>query len=192
MIFKFFWIIRGILYKPFFGKFGILSYIGKPIYIKNFKKIFIGNKVRIFPNSRIECIGENAKVVINDNVSIGHNLHITARSLLEISKNCTISSNVLITDDQHDYKDLGVHILDQKSIVKKTFIGENCFIGTGAVINSGTILGKQCVVGANTVTKGLFPDYCVIVGTPGKIVKRYNENTKQWKKTDLNGQFINE
>lgn len=192
MIFKFFWIIRGILYKPFFGKFGILSYIGKPIYINNFKKIFIGNKVRIFPNSRIECIGENAKLVINDNVSIGHNLHITARSVLEISKNCTISSNVLITDDQHDYKDLGVHILDQKSIVKKTFIGENCFIGTGAVINSGTILGKQCVVGANTVTNGLFPDYCVIVGAPGKIVKRYDKTSKKWRKTNIDGEFIND
>jgi len=190
MIFKIFWIIRGLVYKPFFGKFSFLSYIGKPIYIKNFKKIFIGKQVRIFPNSRIECIGKDAKIIIHDNVSIGPNLHLTARSTLEISKNCTISSNVLITDNQHTYLEIGIHIMNQKSIIKKTFIGENCFIGTGAVIDAGTILGKQCIVGANAVVSGLYPDYCVIVGAPGRIVKKYDTNTKEWKNTKINGEFI--
>jgi acetyltransferase-like isoleucine patch superfamily enzyme len=190
MIFKIFWIIRGLLYKPFFGKFSFPSYIGKPIYIKNFKKIFIGKQVRIFPNSRIECIGKDAKIIIHDNVSIGPNLHLTARSTLEISKNCTISSNVLITDDQHTYLEIGIHIMNQKSIIKKTFIGENCFIGAGAVIDAGTILGKQCIVGANAVVSGLYPDYCVIVGAPGRIVKKYDTNTKEWKNTNINGEFI--
>ena len=185
MIFKIFWIIRGLVYKLFLGKFGLPSYIGKPIYIKNFKKIFIGKKVRILPNSRIECIGENAKIIIHDNVSIGHNLHLTALSTLEISKNCTISSNVLITDNQHSYQKIGDHIMSQKLIIKKTFIGENCFIGTGAVINAGTILGKQCIVGANAVVSGMYPDYCVIVGAPGKIVKRYDVKIKEWKKTNI-------
>ena len=185
MIFKIFWIIRGLVYKLFLGKFGLPSYIGKPIYIKNFKKIFIGKKVRIFPNSRIECIGEDAKIIIHDNVSIGHNLHLTALSTLEISKNCTISSNVLITDNQHSYQEIGDHIMNQKLIIKKTFIGENCFIGTGAVINAGTILGKQCIVGANAVVSGMYPDYCVIVGAPGKIVKRYDVKIKEWKKTNI-------
>jgi acetyltransferase-like isoleucine patch superfamily enzyme len=191
MIFKIFWFIRALVYKIFFGKFEFPSYIGKPIYIKNFKQIFIGKQVRIFPNSRIECIGEDAKIIIHDNVSIGHNLHLTALSTLEISKNCTISSNVLITDNQHTYSEIGRHIMSQKSIVKKTFIGENCFIGTGAVIDSGTILGKQCIVGANAVISGLYPDCCVIVGAPGRIIKRYDVNTKEWKKTEVNGEFIN-
>ena len=190
MIFKIFWIIRGLVYKLFFGKFILPSYIGKPIYIKNFNQIFIGKQVRIFPNSRIECIGEDAKIIIHNNVSIGPNLHLTARSTLEISKNCTISSNVLITDNQHTYLEIGIHIMNQKSIIKKTFIGENCFIGTGAVIDAGTILGKQCIVGANAVVSGLYPDYCVIVGAPGRIVKKYDTNTKEWKNTKINGEFI--
>ena len=124
-------------------------------------------------------------------MSIGPNLHLTARSTLEISKNCTISSNVLITDNQHTHLEIGIHIMSQKSIIKKTFIGENCFIGTGAVIDAGTILGKQCIVGANAVVSGLYPDYCVIVGAPGRIIKRYDVNTKEWKKTKVNGEFIN-
>ena len=184
MIFKVFWIIRGLLYKPFFGKFGLPSYIGKPTYIKNFKKIFIGKKVRIYPNSRIECLGTESKIIIRNNVSIGHNFFISARSILEISENCTISSNVHITDNNHNYIELDKHIMDQGSIVKKTFIGKNCFIGTGSVIEAGTILGKQCIIRSNTILKGLYPDYCVIVGAPGRIIKRYDKNTKKWEKTN--------
>lgn len=190
MIFKIFWIIRGLLYKPFFGKFGLPSYIGKPIIINNFKIIFIGKRVRIFPSSRIEGIGMNAKIIINDNVSIGHNLHLTAGDILEISKNCTISSNVLITDIEHEYTEINKHIMEQPLIIKRTFIGENCFIGTGAVLDAGTILGKQCIVGANSVLSGVYPDYSVIVGIPAKIIKRYDENTNIWRKTGIKGEFI--
>ena len=73
-------------------------------------------------------------------------------------------------------------MVKQKITVKETRIGENCFIGMGAAIMAGTILGKQCVVGANSVVRGNFPDYCVIVGSPAKIVKKYNPETHVWEK----------
>ncbi len=182
MIFKLFWIIRGLLYKPFFGTFGIPSYLGKPIFIGNFRKIFIGKRVRIFPGARMECIGDNSKILIKNNVSIGHNLHLTAGGILEIGSNSTISANVLITDINHEYREIDKHIMEQPLIIKKTLIGENCFIGYGAVLDAGTILGKHCIVGANAVLKGEYPDYSVIVGIPAKIIKRYNNETKVWEK----------
>ena len=69
-----------------------------------------------------------------------------------------------------------------RELLYKPLFGKNCFIGTGVVINSGTILGKQCIVGANSVLSGSYPDYCVIVGAPGRIIKKYNNNKKKWKK----------
>jgi len=182
MIFKLFWVIRGLLYKPFFGSFGLPSYIGKPIFIGNYKKIFIEKRVRIFPGVRMECIGKNSKIIIKENVSIGHNLHITAGGILEIGANSTISANVLITDINHEYRKIDKHIMDQPLIIKKTFIGENCFIGYGAVLDAGTILGKHCIVGSNAVLKGEYPDYSVIAGIPAKIIKSYNLETKVWEK----------
>ena len=52
----------------------------------------------------------------------------------------------------------------------------------GAAIMAGTVLGKQCVVGANAVVRGTFPDFCVIVGAPARIVKKYNPDTQKWEK----------
>jgi serine acetyltransferase len=36
----------------------------------------------------------------------------------------------------------------------------------------------------------MFPDYCVIVGAPAKIIKRYSFEKQVWLKTDANGNFI--
>jgi acetyltransferase-like isoleucine patch superfamily enzyme len=192
MIFKIFWMLRGLLYKPFFGKFGFPSYIGKPIFIGNFKRIFIGKRVRIFPGARIEVLDKNSSIVFEDNISIGQNFHVTSAGHLIIGKNATFAENIMITNIDHDYQEIGKHILEQKHVVKETKIGENCFIGYGSVIQAGTILGKQCIVGANAVVRGTFPDYSVIVGIPAKIIKRYDMQSSSWRKTNKQGKFIDE
>lgn len=194
MIFKIFWILRGLLYKPFFGKYALPSYIGKPIFIGNFKRIFIGKRVRIFPGARIEIVDNQSSIVFEDNISIGQNLHIISggEQELRIGKNTTFSANVFATNIDHQYDEINKHILEQPLVSAKTHIGENCFIGYGAVIQAGTVLGKQCIVGANAVVRGHFPDYCVIVGVPARIVKRYDEKNKIWKKTNNKGEFLDE
>lgn len=166
---KYMWAIRAIIYKVKFKSIGKFSYIGKPIYLLGVKKITISKKVRIFPGCRMEVYGENGSIIIDENVSIGQNFHITSKDLtLEIGKNSTILGNVFITNIDHDYTEINKHILEQKYIIKNTKIGENCFIGYGVGIQAGTVLGKHCVVGANSVIRGSFPDYCVIVGNPRK------------------------
>jgi len=190
-IVKIVWILRGLLYKPFFGKFGLPSYIGKPLFIENFKRIFIGKRVRIFPGSRMEVIGKDASIIFDENIAVGQNFHITSAAELFIGKNTTILGSVMITNIDHDYQEISKPIWEQKLIIKETRIGENCFIGYGAIIQAGTVLGKQCIVGANAVVRGNFPDYSVIVGVPAKIVKRYDVKSQEWKKTNNKGGFPN-
>ena len=43
-------------------------------------------------------------------------------------------------------------------------------------------IGKHCVVGANSVVTNDIPDYCVAVGSPAKIIKRFNFDTKLWER----------
>jgi hypothetical protein len=53
---KYIWAISALLYKPFFKKIGILSYIGNPCFIEG-RRISIGNRTRVFPGIRMEAIG---------------------------------------------------------------------------------------------------------------------------------------
>lgn len=167
-----------------------MSLIGKPIFVLGHKKAFLGKKVRIFPGLRLEVHGELGKIEIEDNVSIGQNFHIISQGPLYIGKGTVISGNVLVTDTNHEYRDPTRSILDQGLLKQKTSIQPKCFIGYGACIQAGTQLGEHCIVGANSVVQGTFPSHSVIVGVPGKIVKRYDFETQSWRKVDSNGQFV--
>ncbi|MCS6209209.1 acyltransferase [Shewanella baltica] len=185
---KLFWMFRAVIYKFFMKEFGFLSYIGPPCYVSGLRLWRFGCRVRIYPQARIESLG--GVIRIGDNVSIGQNLHIISKVSVDIGNKTTISANVFISDVDHEYVNINVHIMEQSLNSKKTVIGENCFIGYGCVILPGTILGKQCIVGANSVVKGVFPDYCVVAGSPARIIKRYDPIDALWKKTDTLGNFI--
>lgn len=181
LFYKLAWAIRALLYKPFFGQFGLPSYIGRPIFMMNIDKVRLGKRVRIFPGLRVE-VHKDGQLTIHDNVTIGQNFHITCMNSLHIRSGTIISGYVMITDIDHAYMDVKQSVIDQPYIGLKTDIGENCFIGMGARIQAGTVLGKGCVVGANSVVRGTFPDHCVIVGAPGRIVKRYDPESGQWQR----------
>ncbi|MBA0167782.1 DapH/DapD/GlmU-related protein [Pectobacterium sp. CFBP8739] len=180
-IYKVIWIIRAFIYGVFLGRFGFPGYIGPPMFIQGWKRIFIGKRVRVFPGLRAECHGEG-RLFIHDNVSIGQGFHVTCMGDLHIKKGVLITGYVTVTDIEHEYMSVDSPILEQPMILKKTEIGENSFIGMGARIQAGTILGKGCIVGANAVVRGVFPDYSVIVGAPGRVIKRYNPETSSWER----------
>jgi len=132
---KYFWFLRTILLKLFFGKIGNYSYIAPRFSLINPSRIFIGNRVRIGYDFRAEVYG-NGKIILQDNISIGNSLHLSAFEDLFINSNVTISSRVFIGSLDHSYENINIHIMDQELRGKKIVIEENCFIGSGAVILS--------------------------------------------------------
>ena len=182
---KAWWCSKTLLSKFEYGKIGKHSYLADPIFIQNKKGIFIGNNVRIYPGMRAELSAPNSRIIFEDDISVGQNLHIVCyKDDLVIGRGTTISGNVFISNVNHDYHELGKPIIKQELKYKNTIIGENCFIGYGVAILPGTELGKQCIVGANSTVFGCFPDYSVIVGSPARVVKRYNESTNKWEKVN--------
>ena len=181
MLYKIIWLFRGMIYKVLFGQFSMPSYIGRPIFLEGVRRVFIGRHVRIFPGARIQVLGKSSTLVIEDDVAIGQNFHVTSKGKLVIGRSTTVLGNVVITNIDHSYQSVGTHVLEQDHIVKETRIGENCFIGYGSVIQAGTILGDNCIIGANSVVRGTFPRQCVIVGSPGKVVKKYDDVSITWK-----------
>ncbi|TKF69497.1 acyltransferase [Vibrio sp. F13] len=178
---KIFWIIRFFLYSLIYRNISFPGYLGKPIILIGFNKVKFGKKVRVLPHSRFEVYGDNAYIDIQSDVSIGQGFHCTSSGNLTIKSGTAITGNVVVTNIDHDYRDIETAPAKQPFLVKDTIIGENCFIGFGSVIQAGTSLGNHCIVGANSVVRGEFPDYSVIVGSPGKIVKRYNKERCKWE-----------
>lgn len=67
-----------------------------------------------------------------------------------------------------------VHISPNVSLTGNVEIGEGTHIGAGASIIPMVKVGKWCTIGAGAVIIRDVPDYAVVVGNPGRIIK-YNK-----------------
>lgn len=181
MIYKIIALIRAFFCKIRFEKIEMPCLIGKPLFWLNTKGVTLEKRVRIFPNSRIET-HQNGSIIIHKNCSIGQGFHVISGGMLEIGSGTTISGNVFISNLTHSYEKIDTHALEQEYLIDDVSIGPYCFIGYGSCILPGSKLGKNVIVGANSVVKGIFPDYVVIAGNPARIIKEYDQKQKQWKK----------
>nr|WP_314553979.1 acyltransferase [uncultured Capnocytophaga sp.] len=182
-----------LLYKYRFKSFGKKSYLHSPLKIDGIENIEIGNGVSIAYKTWLAAVpltGEKSKLIIEDGVNIGNFNHIYATQSIIIRKNVLTADKIYISDNLHGYENIYTPIIKQPIVQKKEVeIGEGSWLGENVCI-IGASIGKHCVVGANSVVTKDFPDYCVIVGAPAKIIKRYCFEQQKWRKTDNNGNFI--
>ena len=177
--------------------FGEHSWVMSPICrISGKQHISVGACTFIGKNARIEAVTQYAgvsyepRIVIGDNVCINQNFHCTCAKLISIGSGTSITANCGIFDIIHPYEDVSVNPREAEIKMLPIRVGKDCLIGMNSVILPGTELGDHCVVGANSVVSGSFPNYSVLVGAPAKIIKRYDFTTQTWRKTDPQGNFI--
>jgi len=181
-------------YRPFvkkaYGRFLLINPIlFTPRHFIIGKSVFIRNNARLEGITRHDSDNFNPVVEIGNNVSIEQNLHLTCARKILIGNNTAIAANVTISDINHPYTDINLPPDRQPLQVSEITIGDDCKIYNNVVILPGTILGKHNIVGANSVVGGIFPDFCVIAGTPAKIIKQYNPGTESWEKVDSKDNF---
>lgn len=101
-------------------------------------------------------------VILQAGVSVGNNSSVHMGSL--IGHESQIGNSVFIA-----------HGCSVSGLVN---IGDGTFIGTHATILPRIKIGKWATIGAGTVVTKDVPDYSVVVGVPGKIVKMSEEKYK--------------
>lgn len=129
-------------------------------------------------------------IVFEKGVSIEQNLHLTCAQSIVIGKNTSIAANVTITDIHHRYDNPLIPIEQQDIMVLPVIIGEGCKIYNNVTILPGVQIGNHVTVGANSVVNRNLPDFCVAVGVPAFVVKRFDTKRNEWRRTDKNGIFV--
>ena len=107
----------------------------------------------------------------------------------EIGKFCSIASHVRINPGDHPMDRASQSHFTYRSSAyfddveddsaffewrrnRPVRIGHDVWIGHGVVILSGRTIGTGAVVGAGTVVTRDVPDYTIVVGNPGRIVRQ--------------------
>lgn len=174
-----------------FGAFGERSVICfPPTTIFNERYIHIGSFTMIGEHVALsagmtegqQCLTDPV-VKIGDRCLIGRNSGIVGHLSIEIGNDVWTGHNVYITDQNHGYEDVSRPISQQTQPERAVSIGDGSWLGFGVVVLPGSRIGKHVAIGANSVVNGEIPDYCVAVGAPAKVIRRYTPESG-WKPAD--------
>ena len=138
-------------------------------------------------NNFVLVIQKTGKVEIGENTDIGQSSRIGCQGFIKISKEVLTGPNVFIADYNHEYRDVTRSIMYQGNhFVEKdgpnVEVGDETWIGMNVVIVDNVKIGKHCVIGANSVVTKDIPDFTVAVGSPCRVLKKYNFSTCKWEK----------
>ena len=128
-------------------------------------------------------IDDGATLEIREGSDIGERSRITVHNYVLLGKNVLTGPNVFITDMDHKYSDINLPIKNQGiNSRNKTSIDDGSWIGTNSCILMGSEIGKNCVIGCNSICNSKIENYTVSVGSPCKIVKRFNLREDKWER----------
>jgi acetyltransferase-like isoleucine patch superfamily enzyme len=184
---EFYWLLKSQLYyKRFFGSFGANSKLIQPMRLRNVEGMHVGHNVLINKHAFLLTLrqtpGTTPRLTIGDGTTLGHMNHITCIDRVEIGEQVLTADRVYISDHSHRFDDPRVPIKHQSVVSKGPVkIGRGSWLGENVAVLSCTI-GANCVIGANAVVLSDIPDYSVAVGSPARVVRRYNASTGIWEK----------
>ena len=68
-------------------------------------------------------------------------------------------------------------------------VGDNSLIGIGSIIMNGAVIGKNCIIGSGSlIAEGkTIPDNSLVMGSPGRVVKRVSDEQVNYLTGVANG-----
>lgn len=166
----------------------------RQIKIEGAKYIHIGPRVYINSHGWLACLpltgDTNCRLTIGEGTYVGRFCHFYATSKIEIGKKVLIADKVYLSDNLHGYKDINIPVIDQAvEQLSPVIIKDGAWLGENVCVVGATV-GLNSVVGANSMVTRDIPDYCVAAGAPAIIIKRFDLEKKEWRRTDKEGNFI--
>ncbi len=180
-----------LITRLFYPKARLLRF---PLYMRNRKAISWGEGLTCGYNCRMECVSTSAEkcgtIQMGKNVKIGDNVHIASAANVEIGDNVLMASHIFISDLDHgNYAGENQTSPEISPDIREIYaepvkIGDNVWLGENVVILKGVSIGKGCIIGANALVNKDIPDYCIAVGAPAKVIKKYDFENETWEKVN--------
>ena len=131
------------------------------ITVERNSKLVIGKKLKMHNGAKVR-VRKGGSLKIGQNFGMSNGCVVTAYEYIEIGDNVMLGPNVLIYDQDHDYRvEGGVSAMKYKTSPIK--IGHNVWIGANTIVLKGTSIGDNCVIGAGSIISGEIPDNCVVI-----------------------------
>jgi acetyltransferase-like isoleucine patch superfamily enzyme len=166
--------------------------VRRPIELRGKRWITFGRGFTTGRGVRIEALPKSLHsppcIEIGENVQINDYVHIAAALSVKIGSGTLIASKVFISDHNH-----GTYGNDPSSDAPTTppacrplstsavVIEDDVWIGESVCVLPGVRIGRGSVIGASSVVTRSIPSFCIAVGSPARVIKRYSFESKQWE-----------
>lgn len=121
--------------------------------------------------------------------NLSDRVHIACLEHVSIGANFLSGSGVLISDHAHGaYRGPQQSSPETAPVQRALYsagpvnIGDNVWLGDAVMVLAGASIGDGCVIGAGSVVTGEIPPRSMAVGTPARVVRRWDESLAQWVK----------
>ena len=123
-----------------------------------------------------------AKIQRLRGVKIGKNCHFSSYvqldliypHLVNIGDNVTFGSNVIVFAHTNPAANLFLKNGEYPRKVAEVKIKTGAVLFPGSIITAGVTIGENSVISVGSVVTSDVPDYCVVVGNPGRVIRKIN------------------
>lgn len=130
---------------------------GNDVWIADTARVFgmvtLGNECSVWFGAVLRGDGDAIMVGNRSNIQENAVVHVDPGFPTQIGEDC---------------------IIGHGAIVHGATLGNNVLVGMHATVLNGAKVGNFCIIGAHAlVTEGMvIPDYSIVMGSPGKVVKQ--------------------
>jgi lipopolysaccharide O-acetyltransferase len=121
-------------------------------------------------------------------VRISDSVHIGAIESVLIGDRVLIASNVFISDHNHGaYGKGAIHSgPDVAPFARAKYslpiiIEDDVWLGEFVSVLPGVRIGRGSIIGTMTTVTHDIPPYSIAVGSPARVIKKYNAESAQWE-----------
>ena len=164
-------------YGLFLGRAGRGARLERVSLLTNPHRVFLGERTAIAHGARIEAFTHHRQYAYDGSIHIGNGTsiqpyaHLAAAAKMVIGDHVLMGSHVFITDHDHDFTDLQMHIGEQKLNVSPVHIEDYVWLGENVVVLKGVTIGHHAVIGANSVVTRSIPAYGIAAGAPARVIR---------------------
>ncbi|TRX33105.1 sugar O-acetyltransferase [Corynebacterium guaraldiae] len=123
-------------------------------------------------------------VTIGKGVFINFGATILAQAPVTLGNHVMIGPNCSLITVGHPVND-HERRANGWEIAKPISVGDNTWFGANVTVLPGVTVGKNCVVGAGTLVTKDIPDNSLVLGSPGRVVRKLEDNEDRWERQDL-------
>jgi len=163
-----------------------------PIIIRGKKYIDFGSKLTTGEGCRFEAYNNQKSkksLIFGRNIQLNDYVHITAMNNVVIGDNVLMASKIYISDCSHGFysgeemdSSPEQHPIDRSYNISEVIIEDNVWLGEFVSVLPGVTIGKGAIIGSNSVVTKDIPANTIAVGSPAKVIKKYNFETKKWER----------